>query len=113
MPKLKTPRPSEHETQAAILEYLQRVRGIFCWRNNSGAFKIGDRFIRTGKVGSSDIIGILPDGRFLAIEVKAHYGKVSPEQQTFIDTINANGGLAFVAFSVGDVMAQLDFKQNT
>ena len=95
----------ENEIQKAILEYL-KIKKIFCWRNNTGAFTKGDHFYRFGYKGSSDILGILPGGRFLAIEVKARSGKLREEQKEFIDAINQNGGLAFVARSVDDVIAQ-------
>jgi len=53
--------------------------------------------------GISDILGILPDGRFLAVEVKTKKGRVSPEQQVFLDRINALHGVGFVARSIEDV----------
>lgn len=48
--------------------------------------------------GVSDFICILPKGRWLAIEAKSAAKKdnVTHHQKTFIDTINANGGLAVV-----------------
>ena len=49
----------------------------------------------------------MPDGRFLAIEVKAAKGKVSPHQQQFLDEITARGGMAFVARRVVDVVARV------
>lgn len=57
--------------------------------------------------GMPDLIGILPDGRFLAIEVKTAKGKVSDEQFKVIDEINQAGGLAFVARSLDDVKGML------
>jgi hypothetical protein len=53
-------------------------------------------------VGSSDLIGwTTVDGRavFTAIEVKAERGRVSAEQQNFIDQLRAAGGIAGVARS--------------
>ncbi|GHT89395.1 hypothetical protein FACS1894137_18550 [Spirochaetia bacterium] len=47
-----------------------------------------------GLKGSSDILGILPGGRFLAIEVKAPGGRLSPEQKQFLAEIRELGGLA-------------------
>jgi hypothetical protein len=65
-------------------------------------------YIPTHTRGVSDIIGCIPKtGRFLAIEVKRPGGKPTPEQQQFIDTINAAGGLAFVARSVEEVEQRL------
>ena len=98
--------PREHEIQSVILEYLALMK-IKAWRQNTGATKIGDRYIRFGKKGISDILGILPSGKFLAVEVKREGNKPTPEQQEFIDDINRNNGLAFVATSLEDVMAKI------
>jgi hypothetical protein len=47
--------------------------------------------------GSSDIIGVLPSGRFLACECKAAGGgRLSPEQREFLDRVQRDGGLALV-----------------
>ncbi len=56
--------------------------------------------------GTSDIIGVY-QGRILCIEVKSATGKVSPEQQAFINKINSVGGIAFVARSLEEVMKNL------
>jgi hypothetical protein len=47
-----------------------------------------------GLKGSADILGCLPDGRFLAVEVKAPDGRISPEQRQFPAEVQALGGLA-------------------
>lgn len=77
-------------------------RGFYVWRNNSGAYKdASGRFIRFGKKGSSDIIGILHDGRFLAVECKRENGGIlSNAQAEFIARIRAEGGVAVVANSL-------------
>ncbi|MCL2007417.1 MAG: VRR-NUC domain-containing protein [Treponema sp.] len=81
------------------LHYLE-ARGIYHWRNNTGAVRIGPgRFMRFGKVGSSDILGILRGGRFLCVECKAPNGRLSPEQKQFLDDIRGLGGLALVVRS--------------
>jgi hypothetical protein len=46
-------------------------------------------------------------GRFLAIEVKAPKGKVSPHQEAFLKEIEERGGLALVAHSVDEVQQAL------
>jgi hypothetical protein len=100
----------EKHIQRQILEYLD-LKGIFAWRNNSGAvfseYKGRKRMIRYGLKGSSDILGILNDGRFLAIEVKKPDGKPTTEQLEFIDRINKNGGLAFIARSITEVIKNI------
>jgi hypothetical protein len=49
-----------------------------------------------GLKGSADILGCLPDGRFLAVEVKAAQGVLSPEQRQFLEDIKTLGGMAVV-----------------
>jgi len=88
--------------------------GCTIWRNEtSGAWvgkvihQAGDqvtltnaRMIRFGlAVGSSDIIGIAPDGRFLAVEVKTPKGRATKEQLTFIEAVRNAGGIAGIASS--------------
>jgi VRR-NUC domain. len=99
--------PTEAVIQGEILEYL-RLRGVFAWRNNTGAAKIGGRFVRFGYPGAPDIIGILPGGRFLGIEVKTPAGTVSEKQDTFRDEAASSGGLVFTAYSVDCVGTWLD-----
>jgi hypothetical protein len=79
------------------LQYLE-IRGIYAWRNNTGAVRINpDRFMRFGKVGSSDILAVLPGGRFLAVECKApDGGRLSPKQKQFLDAVRELGALALV-----------------
>ena len=95
---------------AQILAYL-KMRRVYAWRNNTGAVKLegrsGSRFVRYGMKGSSDILGILDDGRFLAIEVKAPTGRATPEQSCFLGEIRARGGVAFIARSAEEVERQL------
>lgn len=93
-----------------ILGYL-KLRGVFAWRNNSGAFQ-GEhngrkRFVRFGFPGISDIIGIMPDGRFLAIEVKLPGNPPTDNQIAFLDAVKEQGGVAFVATSISDVEREL------
>ena len=112
-------KPREQDTVAAILQLLHAHR-IPAWRINTGATKIGGRFIRFGAVGMSDIVGIrwTTDGvhqygpmigQFLAIEVKSAKGTVTPAQQSFLDQVNEAGGKAFVARNVDDVARELGF----
>jgi penicillin-binding protein-related factor A (putative recombinase) len=55
--------------------------------------------------GMADFIGILPDGRFLAIEAKAD-GKsknLTVHQKKFLDDIGSNGGKAFVVSNLEEL----------
>jgi hypothetical protein len=98
---------SESLIQGEILEYL-RLRGVFCWRNNSGVARTGGRFIRFGSPGAPDILGILPDGRFLGIEVKTPTGIVSEDQEAFHEAATRSGALVFTAWSLDCARAWLD-----
>jgi len=103
----------EQSIQHAILDYLALMR-IVAWKNsNVGIYNKKTRsFIPSHTRGVSDILGILPTGRFLAIEVKRPKQKPTEEQQLFLDTINENGGLAFVAHSIDDVEDNLPLDTN-
>lgn len=57
--------------------------------------------------GVSDIIGVLPDGRALFIEVKSAKGKASEHQLAFIKEANDAGALAFVTSDLRDVLLHL------
>jgi hypothetical protein len=103
--------PREQDTVRACLQLLQ-LRGIFAWRNNSGAFVLGRarnrRFFRAGTPGGSDILGVLPGGRFLAVEVKRPRGMPTPRQQMFLAAVEAAGGVAVVIRDVGELAALLN-----
>lgn len=87
---------------------LLAIMGIYAWRNNTGAlFNKAGRMIRYGLKGSSDIIGILPDGRFLAVECKTSKGKASPAQVEFIKNIKANNGVGMIVRSPDELLAKL------
>lgn len=98
----------------AVLEYLQ-LRGIPSWRNNTGAATYVDKYgrkrhVKYGVPGASDILGLIPPtGRLLAIECKA--GKIKPtdKQIEFLDMVREAGGLAVVAYDLGDAFEALGY----
>ena len=97
----------EGRIKAACLRCLER-RGIMAWNNPSGAVRVApDRWVSFGRKGSSDIIGLLPGGRFLAVEVKASRGRLAPEHSEFLEKVRGLGGLAVVARSWRDLEAAL------
>jgi hypothetical protein len=95
----------------ACLEYL-RLRGVFCWRQNSGALATpGGGFMRAADInGAADIIGVLPGGRFLAAECKSAGGRQSPAQKAFQEAVEKRGGLYVLARSIGDLERFLEEK---
>jgi hypothetical protein len=87
---------SEREIETLILQWLN-LNGCKAWKNDSVGIWDPTRKVyrkRNGpfnQKGTSDILGILPGGRMLAIEVKSAKGTLSPEQRYFIDEINKRG----------------------
>jgi hypothetical protein len=88
------------------------------YRNNCGVLQNRRGVpVRYGlQPGSSDLIGwrtvtITPDmvgqqvAVFTSIEVKTATGRVKPEQQQWLDAVQAAGGIAGVARSVEDAQA--------
>ncbi len=96
-----TKRTNDRPEAAALCEVLKALNAhpavVWCERMNSGAARVGGRFIRFGWPGCPDVLGQLTDGRLLGVEVKAVKGRTSPEQVAFLERINRAGGVAFVA----------------
>lgn len=110
---------SETSVQAQLRVDAAKI-GYCLWRNNSGSlpdktgahvrFGLGNDSTKLKKVfSSSDLIGIGPAGRFVAIEVKKP-GWTKPRdahevaQANFIGAVQARGGLAGFATTVEDYM---------
>jgi len=87
------------------------------FRNNTGTLRdINGRPVSFGLCkGSADLIGwrsvtITPEmvgqqvAVFTSIEVKTPTGRVKPEQQQWLNAVQAAGGIAGVARSVGEAM---------
>ena len=103
--------PEGHVVKAC-LDYL-RSQGVTAWRNNTGATRITDyrgreRFIRYGHVGSSDIIGYLPNGIALFVECKTATGKLSKEPRDFLCAARDAGCFAVMVRSVEDLKEAMD-----
>ena len=104
----------ERDIQRACLDWL-KLKGLYVWRQNQAAVPLaGGGFRRfNGLKGVSDILGILNDGRFLAIEVKNEKGKMSPEQDEFQQNIVDRGGVALCVHSLDELiedMKELDLS---
>lgn len=105
---------TERNIQATIQLELSKS-GVVVFRNNIGSYtsESGHRInYGVGGPGGSDLIGIAPTvitqdmvgqtiGVFTAIEVKNRQGRVSENQQKFIDSVLRYGGFAGVARSPG------------
>lgn len=108
-------RTSKNPTNAltsSVIDWL-RWKGIMAWRNNNGAVydaKIGEyrRPAKGALKGVPDIIGILPDGTFLGVEIKTGKDKLSPEQNDFLNQAIIRGAVAFEARSLECVQQRVD-----
>jgi len=87
------------------------------FRNNTGTLRdINGRPVQFGLCkGSADLIGwttrtVTPEmvgqqiAVFTSIEVKSSSGRVKPEQQQWLNAVQAAGGIAGVARSAGEAM---------
>jgi len=80
---------SEATLQSDILTYLGLL-GIPAWSTHSSRN-------HPETPGMADVIGVLPGGRFLAIECKAQDGRTTEAQVAWLRDVHKAGGLAFVA----------------
>lgn len=92
----------ERTIQKAIIAELKQ-RGIAHWRIEGGGKVVdtptGKIMVGSSMAGMADIIGLLPNGTFFAIEVKKRGGTISPEQFCFLDTVKRSGGIACIGVS--------------
>lgn len=104
-------RSLDRKEAAALLEVLQALRAhpavAWCERMNSGAVRIGGRFVRFGWPGCPDVLGQPTDGRLMGCEVKGPTGRLRPAQVVFLERIRAAGGVAFMARDCRDVRREL------
>ena len=111
----QTPRTNDRKESAALVEVLKALKAhpavAWCERMNSGAARIGARFVRFGFKGCPDVLGQLCDGRLLGVEVKGPTGKLRPEQSVFLERIRGAGGVAFMARDCRDVLRELSINQ--
>ena len=96
----------EANVQALIMLALSDA-GCLIFRNNVGC--LPDRTGRpvrygVGGNGGSDLIGIAPDGKFLAIEVKTALGQPTDAQLNFIQAVQRQGGRAGIARSAAEAV---------
>jgi len=113
-PRKPSGQPTEAQILKAVMALLKRHPKVAqCWRQNSGTFQERNRdgsvryiSANTAK-GMSDIMGVLKDGRTLAIEVKSATGRMRPGQEEFLATIRQAGGVAGVCRCVKDAQALL------
>lgn len=100
----------ESQIRKEIMLALGSRRDVRIWNNNTGRLidSTGRQVSYGLCVGSSDLIGILSDGRFLALEVKRPGGKPTNEQVVFLEIIKKFGGVAGIVTSVAEAQRVVD-----
>jgi hypothetical protein len=102
----------ESDIQGEIITMLRLRFGIVAHQNKGTEQPHGRSSARWDKGGSKGVsdLGatIKPHGTALWIEVKKPGGKPTPEQKDFIAHQKKQGALAFVAWSVDDVIKAIE-----
>lgn len=111
--KTKKPRSSsKNDLEAAVVKECKDVisdLGLFIWRQNTGEFALGDRYIRFGVKGQPDFIGVLPNGRFIGIEAKRRTGgRQSSAQKDFQTRLETCGGVYLLVRSGKELQEKLE-----
>jgi hypothetical protein len=103
---------NEKQIENNILCFLEEI-GIWAKKINTvGVYDSKKKIYRKSnsrftQVGMPDIIGIMDDGRFLGIEVKARRGKLSDAQREVIRELQSRQGLVFISRSVAQTFETL------
>jgi len=111
----------EADVQRSVLALLkQHPRVAWAHRFNSRVLDVPDRKSKTGFrpmrmsfKGCSDILGMLTNGRALAIECKSTTGDATDDQIAFLQLVNKFGGLGFIARHPDDVLKHIPMKEST
>lgn len=106
----------ENRVKAAILQWLalhqlpepvhnNTLQGwFFPYVPGKAAYHISEgRFLKSGLVGSGDLLTLTRGGRWLEIEAKSDDGTQQPRQKERQRVVEASGGLYSVARSVDDL----------
>jgi hypothetical protein len=64
-----------------------------------------------GMPGLSVVIGILPGGRFFACEIKRPGNALTPLQASFLDLVNAAGGLGICVHNLDQLIRAIDLER--
>lgn len=108
---LHAPVKLEHVLQRLVEARLNLVPGVRVWRANTGAVATEDRFVRFGKKGQGDLIGLvlLPSGvgQHLEVECKRPGKKQTTDQRLRQLEVERYGGLYVVARALVDAMVPI------
>ena len=111
----------EDAVLSQIIDYLrhEQARGRVIWfeRSNGGGGRVGARWVwfyrlylrgrEPGSNGKADIVGMLPGGRFFALEVKQRGKKATADQREYLEAVASGGGIAATVRSFQDAKREL------
>ena len=98
-----------HGTLLKACRDLLIMRGVPCFRIQQKASQRRDGTWYAGSdVGAPDLIGCLPGGRVLFIEVKTGKGRATMEQIGAIGDWTKAGAACYVIRDIGQLQAELD-----
>ena len=92
---------SETDISRGIRETLARL-GVIVWRNQAGTMQGGR--VHLAPKGTPDLIGVLPGGRFLGLEVKRPGQKPTEVQLQWQRDLIAKGAVCAVVTSVQEAV---------
>ena len=101
------------QSERAVKEVCQDVLEAhpfvaFWWRQNTGAMRLGPRFIKFSFKGASDLMAQAVDGRFIAIETKATGKLANDDQAAFLSNVAAHNGYSVCIDDAGNLKDWLD-----
>ena len=92
-----------HKIQVALSQH-----GCIVLPTNAGTYYTKDGVaVKIGFPGLSDLVGILPNGRFFACEVKVPGQKPRDNQLAFLEAVNKRGGIGIWATSPEEAVEKL------
>jgi Holliday junction resolvase len=97
--KRKKSAKTEQDIQKEIIDYLT-LNGWFVWKNKNVNRGTG-KYLPTYQKGVPDLVGI-KNGDVWFIEIKTPEGKLSVDQDYFLDMIRKHGGSIAVLRSIRD-----------
>jgi hypothetical protein len=97
-----------HQTLLKMCLILLHSEKIFCYANNTGSIKGVGRYQVYGFIGSPDILGILPNGQYLGIEIKTGSAMQNKNQKKFQKKIVDNNGEYWIIHSLDELKERLN-----
>ena len=99
----KLPRERESKVLRSVMVRLRHRFGIRLFRRNIGAIREGDRFVRFGRAGESDLWGIDSSGAHWEIEVKRPGNRPTSKQLAWLREMHELGCIAIWSDSANDI----------